>query len=76
MADATRKRSRFGPFTIIIAFLLYGLTAVLAVYIGTIAMLPQGAILGLAMFALATYALSVFFRRPEEKDDDLDDEDA
>lgn len=70
---ATRRWiARVGPLTLVVAILLYGFTGVVAVYIGTIAELPAGAILGLALFGIATYALRLLFHRhkPRDLDDD------
>lgn len=68
-------KHRFGPVTIVTAFVLYGLTAFAAIYVGTIAIMPQGAILCVALFVLATWALRVFLRQPRRAVERYDDDD-
>lgn len=78
MATKTHKHISgrgFGPATIITAFVLYGLTAFAAIYVGTIAIMPQGAILCVALFVLATWALRVFLRHPGRSVESYDDDD-
>lgn len=68
------KKKKGGTLILVAALLLYGLATVIAFYIGTIAIMPQGAFLTIAMFALATYALWAFFRKrtkPQGQDLDL-----